>query len=405
MRSKTEQDLLCTLAKDLKNENNALLCRAEKKIDSHIFSLLEKVYESNPNFVFNIEIWKNDEIKIKLKEVFKNAVLVQMNANYIIEKTGKSIFDHYDEKLINTVYQALENDFVLYALYDAQFFNLKSKSGRYAFSKQILMAIRRALFSLGIEFTADKEREKDFYTKLFLTAFAASFILAEIQSNKLSEDTYRKKAGEVIKNNKAKYLKKMTIPPEIEKAVDHLIQGLLHSDYAYLKLNSEPALLAQIVSVGMQFEQLISPDAEMQVAGSRALDIIYVLAKHNKFQKDAVDTLAHWLEMKEVFRFYKTLERLENSCKFGPNGTNLAVPYPMRGIGSPTLFVCKGNYTDCNHLSSAFKKINIQEANYKLNFGAYTKCIWLTKELQEYYQKYYSKIKEETATQEGLHQA
>ncbi|KAA3656117.1 MAG: hypothetical protein DWQ10_16105 [Calditrichaeota bacterium] len=405
MRSKIEADWLCTLAKDLKNEKNAILCRAEKQIDSHIFSLLEKVQDRNPEFIFNIEIWKNKEIKENLIEVIKNAFLVQMNAQYIIDKTGKPIFDYYDDQFLHMVGLALDSEPILYSFFEPPFFNLNTKNGGYAFGKTILMGIRRALFAMGIYFTSKEEKDDNFSKNLLLAALMSSFDQSEIETKKLKEAHYRKKAIEITKDNKEKYLKKMDLPPVVGKAIDHLNESILAGNYAYIDLDDEAATLAQIAAVGIQFEQLISVESETSMQGSRALDIIYLLTKSNKLKQQPVDNLAHWLEMKEVFRFYKTLERLENSCKFGPNGSNLAVPYPMRGIGSPTLFVCKENHTDCDHLSSAFKKINIQEATYKLRYGAYTKCIWLTKELQEYYKKYYSKIKEETGTQDSLDQS
>ncbi len=401
LRDKNEQNWHCTLAKDLKNENAAVLCRAEKQIDAHIFSLLEKVHDRNPNFNFHIEIWKDKEIKKRLKEVFQTTVLIQMNSNYIIEKAGKPIFDYYDDKFTRVIDHVLNNENLLYSLYGHAFFNMKEKKGQYAFDRQIISGIRRALMALGIAFTDKQAREDEFYEQIFLTAFVLSFCMIEIQTKRLHDASYQKKALDLTLKNLDRFQGELKLDAMIWQAIKLVIESKFASNYDYIDQDSEVATLAQIVAVGDLFEQLIALEADTQVDASRALDIIYVLAKKGKFKQKPVDDLAHWLEMQEVFRFYKTLERLENSCHFGPNKENLAVPYPMRGVGSPTLFVCKGNNTACEHLSSAFKKINIQEATYNLRFGAYTKCSWLTNELKVYYNKYYSKIKDESGAHEN----
>lgn len=396
-----EQDWHCTLACDLKNENAAVLCRAEKQIDSHIFALLEKVHDRNPDFDFHIEIWKDEEIKKRLKDVFQTTVLIQMNSNYILEKAKKPIFDCYDNKITGVINRALENENVLYSLYGPEFFNMKERRGQYAFDRQIPTGIRRALMTLCIAFTDKAKYDDSFFEQLFLTAFILSFCLLDIQSKRLKDEAYCKKAIETARENYDRFLPRLNASEEVNKAIKLVLSSKLGSDFSYIDLDTPAALLAQFVAVGDLFEQLIALEAETQVDASRALDIIYVLAKKGHYKQGPVDNLAHWLEMKEVFRFYKTLERLENSCHFGPQEDNLAVPYPMRGVGSPTLFVCKGNNTACEHLSSALKKINIQEATYNLRVGAYTKCNWLTDELKIYYNKYYSKIKEESGTSDN----
>ncbi|KAA3610641.1 MAG: hypothetical protein DWQ05_21735 [Calditrichaeota bacterium] len=400
LRSKIEQDWNLTLAKDIKNEKDAVLCRAGKEFDSHIFSLLEKMHERNADFTCEVEIAKQAEIQNKLIEIFNKTVHSQMNCKNILNKIEKPIFDYYDDRYSQIMNLALKNERLLFTFFEPDFFTLQEKNNNEVFTKEILVGISRTLLALGIAFTSKKEREDDFFLKLFLTAMVLSFCFLKIVTKKLNDKTYRANALTIALENKTKYLKNLQLPKEVDTAIDLVLQSKFAADYSYLKLDEESAELAQIVAVADYFEQLLSVDAERPVNGAGALDIIYVLSKKDQLKKEPIDNLARWLQMKEIFRFYKTLERLETSCTFGPKNENLAVPYPMRGIGSPTLFLCKGNNVDCQHLSSAFKKINLHEATYKLRYGAYTKCIWLTQELKDYYKKYYSKIKEETGTQD-----
>ena len=132
----------------------------------------------------------------------------------------------------------------------------------------------------------------------------------DINLKEIKSDVARKKACDITKGQFEK-LKKLNVTDEIRQACEYSLRFKLINDNSFLEdeEDSIAAILAQTMTAADHFEFMLSKDADTEVDAARALDILYLLSKKNRFKKAVIDALALWLDKEEVFRFYKTLER------------------------------------------------------------------------------------------------
>ena len=105
----------------------------------------------------------------------------------------------------------------------------------------------------------------------------------------------------------------------------------------------------------------------------------------------AVQALTIGLNLTDIFDFYAELERLVKQCPY-----NAAVAYPLTGLYTPSLFVCKKKVTKCPHLELSVKAVNLIQPLGELSPGEYQRCKLLTPKLSDFYEEHYVEIKEST---------
>ncbi|MFC1555585.1 hypothetical protein ACFL67_00730 [candidate division KSB1 bacterium] len=118
------------------------------------------------------------------------------------------------------------------------------------------------------------------------------------------------------------------------------------------------------------------------------IDRYNVLAVQNKMNIEVVQALTLGLGMLDIFDFYQEIDNLEELCK-----QDCAVPYPLTGVASPTLFVCKKNVRECTYLEAGSKAVNLLQNVEGLDAGQYFRCSLITPKLKEFYDKHYKSIK------------
>jgi len=75
-----------------------------------------------------------------------------------------------------------------------------------------------------------------------------------------------------------------------------------------------------------------------------------------------------------------------------PSG--IARPYPLTGFRSPVVFVCRDFRSDCEHLESSVRAVNLVIDQGDLKPGNYARCTLTTPLLMSFYKEHYKDIKE-----------
>ena len=116
---------------------------------------------------------------------------------------------------------------------------------------------------------------------------------------------------------------------------------------------------------------------------------VEVMEKH--LNELAVQALTLGLNLTDIFDFYAELDRLVKKCPY-----NSAVPYPLTGLYTPSLFVCKKKVTKCPYLELSVKAVNLIQRLGELAPGEYQRCKLLSPKLSAFYDEHYEEIKEST---------
>ena len=119
------------------------------------------------------------------------------------------------------------------------------------------------------------------------------------------------------------------------------------------------------------------------------VDQLNVDMANKKYNKLAVQALTLGLNLNDIFDFYKELDFLKKQCIYKDS----AVPYPLEGFMSPTLFICKNTVTDCKYLEGSLKAATLLKQLGELKPGRYHRCWLLTPQLIAFYKNHYKDIK------------
>jgi hypothetical protein len=118
------------------------------------------------------------------------------------------------------------------------------------------------------------------------------------------------------------------------------------------------------------------------------IDYLNVQVMQKQLSDKVVNALTLGLELTDIFDFYAELDRLVKKCPY-----DSAVPYPLTGLYSPTIFVCKKKVTKCPFLELSVRAVNLVQRLGELGAGEYHRCKLLTPRLNSFYDDHYDDIK------------
>ncbi len=120
----------------------------------------------------------------------------------------------------------------------------------------------------------------------------------------------------------------------------------------------------------------------------KVADLLNVRVAEGVLEPKAVKALTLGLNFVDLFDFYQEIGKLVALCPYGS-----AVPYPLVGFMSPTIFVCRKEVTKCRYIEGAIKAVNLLRDLGELKKGQYRRCWLLTPRLINFYRKHYRSIK------------
>jgi len=157
----------------------------------------------------------------------------------------------------------------------------------------------------------------------------------------------------------------------------------------FIAQNDQISSMANIVLVADMFLQRESGLFSDPVPVNKAIDQLNVRVAEKRLNEIAVRALTMGLNLLELFDFYNELDTLVAKCPYAS-----AVPYPLVGFRSATLFVCKKTVVECPYLETTIKAVHLVKPLGVLKSGKYYRCKLLTKSLNEFYDNHYRDIKD-----------
>ena len=385
------------LADNLLNQKGGILYPKGMELDSDRISRLKRLHENNPDWEFSFSILKND----KLVNTLRTRIIGQFD-RILKTRKGKNEYRRLMERVEKTLEKYNDElyaraDFV-YVLYQAWFTELtNSEDGRTPYFWHLLST---SLFAMGIINQAQQvlnvKFENEDHLRILQTAILRN--IAGIEGVAFAKKKTPESLHETYiqaNSNSAVVAQRLQFSPEVCEAIR------LCSDYDIGKremvTKDDPASkYANIVIAADFFDTRIMGLFDQPKPPGEVLDKMYIAAQENHFAKVFVDSLSKGLKFGQLFDFYYEIDRLSNGCSFGPG--KLGRPYPMTGLKSPVIYVCKGHMKKCPHFSSSTKSVTIFKKVGDLEEGSYGRCEYLSKQLITFYDKFYEQIKEETQT-------
>ena len=186
-------------------------------------------------------------------------------------------------------------------------------------------------------------------------------------------------------------IKHINIGYEAREAMS-LITGFYGGDTSFInRSGSKAAIFANIMLVADLYLQKEAGLFSNRNKPTHIVDNMNVLAMNKALDLNVVKALTIGLNLQEIFDFYLELHNLQALCVF--DGGNHAVPYPLTGFKSPTIFVCKGHKDKCDHYEKSLKAVTLVQPLGTLKEGRYARCLLTTDRLLEFYKKHYDEIK------------
>ena len=153
----------------------------------------------------------------------------------------------------------------------------------------------------------------------------------------------------------------------------------------FIEKTEWPATMANIVLVAEMFLQKESGLFYEPQVTKMVVDQLNVLMMGKELNEMAVKALTLGLNLIDIFDFYNAVDHISGKCPYDYSG----VPYPLTGLKSPSLFICKKGITKCKHIDLTLYAVNLQKPMGILNPGKYRRCWLLSNMLRAFYKAYY----------------
>lgn len=383
------------LAKDLISDKGVTLYTNGTTITPDRIARLIEIHDMNPAFEMNFKIKRSPELieTFKSEIIKKFAKLLAFRSKY---KLYSIFLNDNKETLITFFDQFLNSEARTLTTYRMKFTVETSP-----YKNAVLFynhALSLALFSHAIVLTPGIKEKLEFTPEdledLLTSAifycigsiFQIEVILKEDPKNRL-------RVYHEANRNSPRLIKDLSVPDtvlEVLKYVNDFNSGardFIHED------GDKICMMANIITIADIYLQGETGLLDRRITISHVIDQLNVEALKSKLNNTVVKALTIALKFKDIFDFYQEIDRLVQLCAF--DGGNHGLPYPMAGLKSPTLFICKSNKSACDHFEKSLKAVNVVTDLEDLSIGKYARCTLTTPKLLEFYQGHYGEIKEE----------
>lgn len=377
------------LSEDLTTRFGTVMYAKGIQLTSEHIARLMKLQKSNPTLDFNFKINRSAKLIQNFRHEIKEQIFSLFNRN----KKNTVYLDflkQIDKYLEDFVDEILSDENIILLLYQMRFICKSSNKNKSA----LFMAhsINVALISLAI--AASKSYEKlvnNSKSKLIDICKAGLFhnygAITRIDSILDASPDNRLKLYWDANFDGYSSMDNFNLGSEI-KDTFRFIYKYYMGKRDFINNNAWPSIMANIVLVAEIFLQKESGLFSEQQNVRKIIDNLNVRVAENELNERAVRALTVGLNLQDIFDFYKELDDLIKECPY-----NSAVPYPLIGFKSPTIFVCKDEVLKCKHIESSIIAVTLLHDIGKLKKGKYCRCWLLTPKLTSFYKKHYRTIK------------
>ena len=377
------------LSEDLTNKFGTILySKGTEMTPTHIARLVE-LRESNPTMDFYFRI----ERSARLIQTFRNEIKEQIFTIFNRQKRANVYSDfltQLDANLDNFIDEVLSEENITLLLYQMRFICQTSEKNKSALFME--HPINAALISLAI--ASSKIYEKVIgksKTKLIDVCKAALFhnygALRKIDTILEAHEDHKFNMYWEANRDGYSSMDNIELSHDIKDALKFIYE--YHTGRRdFINKADWPAIMANIVLVSIIFLQKESGMFGEPQKVRKIVDRLNVRVAEKELNERAVRALTYGLNLQDLFDFYKELNDLIRMCPL-----NSAVPYPLVGFKSPTIFICKKEVLECKFIETSMKAVNLLHPMGELKKGKYRRCRLLTPRLIAFYKKHYRAIK------------
>ncbi len=376
------------LADDLKSDKGTVLYPNGTELSWERIGRLLKFRESNPEMDFSILIKSSpklmDNLRKNLKEKLKSLFLSRQKAA-VFKKLMRNLTPKFDE-LTDKI---LESNDITLELFRMRFVCEFAENQRAIFFAD--HALNTGIFNAAIAcsqlFDTILKDRSNILPKIFITGVFHNWG-AVMESNRIikaQQEERQKIYWESIQKNITN-LRKFDLGDDILKAFQ-LMCGWQKAERDFVRQENN-ATLANILVVSEMFLRREDGLFGESASTKDIIDFMNVKVMEKQLNDRTVNALTLGLELSDIFDFYSELDRLVKKCPY-----EAAVSYPMTGLYSPTIFVCKKKVTKCPFLELSVRAVNLIQRLGELGVGEYHRCKLLTPRLNAFYDDYYDDIK------------
>jgi len=380
------------LAEDLRTDTGTILYTQGTQISRERINRLLQLRESNPNLAMVFKIKRSAKLIQKFREEIREH-LKQLFERRQGTKIFRQLLAGISQDIETFVDQILTDENITLAIYKIKFISETAKSKRsFLFLDH---AINVAIFSTAVAYTepyssvvgGDKAKLIDVMKASLFHNYGALLQIDSILKAPVEErfDMY----WEASRNGYFS-LGGLQLSFEIMDAIRYLCEYYTgKKDFVNQEEWSDT--MANIILVVEAFLQAESGLFTEPQPVRQVVDNLNVKVREKEYNELAVQALTLGLNLQDMFDFYQEMGNLIKQCV---NDEETAVPYPLTGFQSPTLFVCKKNIVNCPHYEGGVKAVNLVKKLGELMPGEYKRCKLLTPKLLKFYKEHYGEIKE-----------
>ena len=377
------------LAEDLLLSRTALLYPAGTMLSRSHLEKLIKMREANRRLDFEFLLIWNDplvrECRLELEFMVREILRKRLK-----DKFCQSFLAPVEEHLGPVLERLLDDDKLILTLYDKLYSNFGGSTGISPFLEH---AGEVLLFSLGIALTQsygtiirdNPSRLTDIAAVALLHNLGA---LGRLEQIIRSPEEERQKVYWEACREGYELWGNLEAGGRIGQSIVHLA-GYSQGERGFLGRKEWPAVLANIVLVALSYLQkergLFGEPQPVRLI----IDQLNARVLENYLNETAVRSLTTGLKFRDIFAFYQEMDSLIRECPY-----KSAVPYPMTGFKSPTIFICRHTVRECPYLDGSRSSVNLVRPQGDLEPGRYHRCNLLTPQLHIFYEKYYEEIKD-----------
>ncbi|HUU26582.1 MAG TPA: hypothetical protein VM123_02115 [archaeon] len=380
------------LAEELRAKSGTILYPKDAEVTWERLGRLMQLRESNPNLDFLFKIKRSEKLFNQFRKEIRERMRVLLKRRQGMKifmdlmSTADAFFQPLAEKIL-----ADEN--ITLELFKIRFICDSAKSSRATFYADHMIDV--ALLSLAIATSLKlKPAIGEDQGKLVQIMKAAMFhgYGAIYEINKILE-TPEGERSQIFWEANRKELKKIA-SLELGDNVIAAIQSLYEYHAGkrdFISDSGWPGVMKNILIVASVFLEKERGLFGEPLEAKMVVDRMNVKVMEKQLNDLAVQALTLGLNLIDIFDFYIEMDRLVKKCPY-----DSAVPYPLTGFKSPTIFVCKRNFTQCRYLELSVNAVSLVKRLGDLRPGEYNRCKLLCPKLIAFYDEHYEEIKETT---------
>ncbi len=380
------------LARDLETSSGTTLFKKGTLILYARIAQLINFKELNPDLHFSFRIKRNEKLLNRLGEV-----LAQRMAESLKQQQRTKVFHNLLSGISNE-FESLRDEILAEEDITLAIYKMWSicESSKKSSTKFISHSIDTALFSLAMasskQYAAIVEMDREKSLGIIKTCLFLNYgALTKIDTILNSPADMKVKQYWDANINGCTALGNLQLDCDIMDSIRLVCEYYLGRK-DFIQDSGWPATMTNIILVAEAFLQKANGLFEEPIPVKQATDELNLRAFEKDVSEVAVEALTLGLDLAEIFDFYREMDRLIKKCSYGS-----AHPYPLSGLRSPTIFVCKNNVMECDELEQSVQAVHLVKQLGELSPNVYRRCLMLTDDLLAFYQYHYKQIKDTIA--------